>query len=95
MTQEEAKYILEHTVLSWSVSGSDAREAIRMAIKELKRKKGKWIRITDEPFADRFECSECGKFPPIENCEFLLSNYCPNCGADMRGEANEMLSELY
>lgn len=50
------------------------------------RKKGKWIRISDEPFADRFECSECGKLPPIENYEWRLSDYCPNCGADMRGE---------
>lgn len=49
------------------------------------RPQGKWIRITDEVFADRFECSECGKLPPIENFEWWLSDYCPNCGADMRG----------
>jgi hypothetical protein len=36
------------------------------------RKKGKWKRITDDVFADRFECSECGKLPPIENFEWWL-----------------------
>ena len=55
----------------------------------VERKRGRWVRITDEVFADRFECSECGKLPPIENFEWWLSDYCPNCGADMRGEANE------
>ena len=86
MTQEEAKYILEHTVISWSVSGSDAREAIRMAIKELKRKKGKWIKIsiTDDGYAINYRCSCCKgddvKYP---------WKYCPNCGAEMRGESNE------
>ena len=46
-------------------------------------KHGKWMKITDDVFADRFECSECGKLPPIENFEWWLSNYCPTCGAKM------------
>ena len=77
----------------------DVKKVTDEVIKELKqlpsaqteRKKGKWIRITDEVFADRFECSECGKLPPIENFEWWLSDYCPNCGADMRGEPNEYI----
>lgn len=48
------------------------------------RKKGKWIRINNEPFADTFKCSECGQEPLIYDFERCLSNYCPNCGADMR-----------
>ena len=87
MTQEEAKYILEHTVLSWSVSGSDAREAIQMAIKELKRKKGKWVAVfieyTDGTNGARAECPFC------KVQQLTWTNFCPNCGADMRGEANE------
>ena len=83
MTQEEAKYILEHTVLSWSVSGSDAREAIQMAIKELERKKGKWIRheykINGYAHA-KCECSICGEISPHT---LLPLNFCPNCGAEM------------
>lgn len=50
------------------------------------RKKGKWIHdcvITEYSATGRFnlrscECSECGTI-----CE-QESNFCPNCGADMR-----------
>ena len=93
MTQEEAKYILEHTVLSWSVSGSDAREAIQMAIKELKRKRGEWIKNEDRC---GWHCSCCKVDNYYAYCwnsesgrnEFQ-DNFCPNCGSDMRGEAND------
>ena len=59
---------------------------ILLGLQSAQRKTGKWMRITDEVFADRFECSECGKLPPIENFEWWLSDYCPNCGASMKGE---------
>lgn len=49
------------------------------------RKRGKWIEHDDGELS--YYCSECGKhqygnFSEISNGEF---NYCPNCGADMRG----------
>lgn len=41
------------------------------------RKKGKWLRkLSQTPWPI---CSECGIYGANE------SNYCPNCGADMRG----------
>ena len=43
---------------------------------------GKWTDRNEAmfaPFWERYKCSECGE--RSEN-----SNYCPNCGADMRGE---------
>lgn len=44
-------------------------------------KHGKWI---EYPIADGMnQCSECGVL------RFGESNYCPNCGADMRGKKNE------
>ena len=47
-----------------------------------KHNTGKWIDITNEESIDyEYKCSECG------NVLFLwsdLTNYCPNCGADMR-----------
>ena len=48
------------------------------------RKKGKWI--------DNTFCSECGWIHEVES-GFIGSvnqfNFCPNCGADMRGEQND------
>ena len=35
MTKQEAIYILTHEVLSWAIGGSDASEAIKMAISAL------------------------------------------------------------
>lgn len=51
------------------------------------RPKGEWIEIIDEETAYvktwHYECSECGK---NNTCFGGNPNFCPNCGADMRGE---------
>lgn len=58
-------------------------DAVRMAIKALEehpeRKKGKWI---------DGKCSNCGEHAPFWSMAstYYESNFCPNCGADMRGE---------
>lgn len=63
------------------------KEALsRVPSAEPERKKGKWIEIPDEIFASTYKCSECGEAPLSDGEEWVLSNYCPNCGADMRGE---------
>lgn len=59
---------------------------------ESERKKGKWIKnpeyIGDDisGFIDNhFSCSECKKEAEINSWGFyILSDFCPNCGADMR-----------
>lgn len=48
------------------------------------RPQGEWINReavsnTTFPFWERYECNQCHKFNGY-------SNFCPNCGADMRGE---------
>lgn len=55
------------------------------------RPKGEWIKATGmmpPEFHGHHYCSECGNFanmePPFGNREDL-SDFCPNCGADMRG----------
>lgn len=58
------------------------------------RKTGKWIKIPKfcgddvSGFIDNhFTCSECKKEATINLWGFyILSDFCPNCGADMRGE---------
>ena len=54
--------------------------AVRTAFDELKeRKTGRWMATeADEPCF--YRCSECGRL--IDERE----NYCPNCGARMKGE---------
>ena len=52
------------------------------------RKKGKWIGEPKDGIEAMFfkpKCSVCG----FESAE--VKNYCPNCGADMRGEDDEQV----
>ena len=51
------------------------------------RKKGQWIK-TDELYeTDEYRCSLCGQV--LTTYRGKRMNYCPNCGADMRGERDE------
>lgn len=53
-------------------------------------KHGQWIKGK----SGIYECSYCGKSAPYStDSEYLIEywpalNYCPNCGADMRGDGN-------
>ena len=53
------------------------------------RLKGKWL-MENDGYTDLFKCSECGEewamwFDDRKPQEQGY-NFCPNCGADMRGE---------
>lgn len=55
---------------------------------EPERKKGKWERHYSRPnvYEDLYwHCSECG-YKSDNQYANAYYNYCPNCGADMRGE---------
>ena len=65
------------------------REAVRIAIEALERKRGEWIPHEKQvPWGDgttdvtMFRCSVCGYEQDWQ------SKFCPNCGTDMRGEKN-------
>ena len=47
------------------------------------QKRGKWISIHDDIFADKYYCSCCKMEPICNDTEYILSNFCPNCGARM------------
>lgn len=55
---------------------------------ESERKKGKWIKHENPTLGQClkivYECSECHKGVGCEY--FVRRSFCPNCGADMRGE---------
>ena len=49
-------------------------------------KHGRWHEV---PYIDKIACSVCGNhWSIIDNCTETF-NYCPNCGADMRGDWND------
>ncbi len=62
-------------------------DIVRFPSAETERKKGTWTPAFNGKFtggAYWFNCSECGRFvPEVRNGGW---NFCPQCGADMRGE---------
>ena len=60
-------------------------------LEEAERPHGEWIgkeEYDDYPNKMVCECSECGKMICISHNDF--PNFCPNCGADMRGKADQL-----
>ena len=64
------------------------------------RPKGEWVYEKINSYTDRTYCSECGSHAPFEyvtddhygrhaHGEIWKTNFCPNCGADLRGEKDE------
>lgn len=66
------------------------------AIKALERKRGEWVETSESIGWEEVECAECsvcGKTLVLgdytmDDIKFDY-NYCPNCGADMRGDTDE------
>ena len=54
-------------------------EVFDAAIRSIRRNRGEWI-----DGRNGYQCSECKYIPHRGEREFM--NFCPNCGADMRGE---------
>ncbi len=87
MTNEEAIRILENykpEVKRATLAAKRAKEAFDMAISALKENKGKWkktyldhVAMGERPSI--LYCSVCCQ------CVAYPTNYCPNCGAKMKG----------
>ena len=49
-------------------------------LKPYEERKGEWIRQTDD-YHDYYECDNCGIAVGLDD----IRNYCPRCGAKMKG----------
>lgn len=58
-------------------------------VQEVKR--GKWLKLGNDPIDNKqWICSECkGLTETAYYCGHCYYNYCPNCGARMRGDSND------
>lgn len=59
-------------------------------IPPIQPKRGKWTYGEDEYGIDGYHCNQCGFFVPWDYAHTFINyiedyNFCPNCGADMRG----------
>lgn len=45
-----------------------------------------WVQYDSNPELGNFHCSECNFIPACFNLARKHLNYCPNCGARMKGE---------
>ena len=80
----------------WSVTGDKNVAKVWDQIKDLpsaqpERNRGKWVYAEDEYGIDGYHCNQCGFFVPWDYAHKFINyiedyHFCPNCGADMRGE---------
>ncbi len=61
----------------------ELRRALSVTLDQLERQRGEWKICDAKPPTWWYECSVCGNAGNIEY------NYCPNCGADMRGKDDD------
>ena len=71
-----------------------AQEVIRnLPPVQPKRMKGRWLPDNNFAYEMRFVCSVCKESEVVPTIGFKkykpIWNFCPNCGADMRGEQDE------
>ena len=89
MTTKEAIQLLKSaTMFEPTLENRDYPEAFDLAIKALEeRPQGEWIVDEDNGILRFMKCSNCGKVAEwLDGGSQFLSNFCPNCGADMRGK---------
>lgn len=75
------------TMTGWSGYMIDALDVEQLPSIQPNPKTGHWEQFGNS-WEDKFKCSECGKEQPKILCgERIIGNwsdFCPNCGADMR-----------
>lgn len=89
-----------HTIIRLTATGEQTESVVYAeqidnapTVDAVERKRGEWIEENRRPKSMMFYCSECHRtaYDPQNHhggqkrCRYA---FCPNCGADMRGENN-------
>ena len=95
--REAVRDLINEEIASWG-SCQDEREALLNLLDRLyddiptadvvEVKRGRWIDIYNGKYANQaYRCSVCGKSAHDEDGKrWILSDFCPNCGARMEGD---------
>lgn len=96
MTKHEKRSLQYRLARRFEEDPRRIMEIIREEIKKTplteERPKGEWIYDKN---INNWRCSICGQTPPptgyVGKADFMAThfNFCPNCGADMRGDKAE------
>ena len=75
-----------------AIYNNDYKKDMRREIEALPpvfpaRPEGKWIEKDKTPGYTKWECNNCGS--TFKNSQKPWYNFCPNCGADMKGKQDE------
>ena len=81
------------TIESFYRVDSDILKKMTFELKDLpsaqpERKKGEWIKVNGKTAINCSACYHCSWSLSFEDTVKRF-NFCPNCGADMRGDKNE------
>ena len=83
--QNHDKQMYEMGLREQLADDSDSYDAL-LPPAQPERKKGKWVKIGH--WGRSYKCNQCGNYLDFDgvNAGRGSANFCPNCGADMRGE---------
>ena len=98
--EEKMKIVINNYFKKECSVDTSIREAFekgfRIGVSKMQKKRGEWITETINSYTKRTYCSICNEPAPfiyINDDEYNysygateLTNFCPNCGADMRGK---------
>lgn len=79
--------LLKEKMRTWDLGlwgGQEPKKFDGCPLVEVPTPHGEWI-WDDKAVFERCRCSKCGYYRQLQYPE--PENYCPNCGADMRGES--------
>ena len=94
--REDAINAIERTWINGtSLCSADKAEEIIKSLPSadvVERKRGEWINQNSGAFYP-MECSSCHKPPICDDDGYCLTDFCPNCGADMREQTERNIDE--